>query len=221
MRHSLRLALVAGLAIAGLAAFTAEVPPETVVLEGASHSITIRYLEDSGDYRRAQVSFQPARRGERPAWRGEARSFRLLGTGTLSRRERSRFERAGLTTTHILSSGFGSDVVMVAPSPRTLYGVDVTPMRGAIHRFVVPGMSSRGGDGDTDEPPPATPPKEDPPADPPSDPDPDPDPDPPADDEECADFWDCIPVDTPPVFENPFGYTSPPSRSGRTVSFTF
>ncbi|MGB3543509.1 hypothetical protein, partial [Rubrivirga sp.] len=156
MKRLLALALAGGLAVSGLTAFTptAPVPNDVLVLEGASHSVTIEYLERRGDYRRANVTVQPVRRGDRPAWSGEARSFRLVGNGTLSRADRSRFSRAGISTTQILSSGFGSNVVMVAPSPQTLVGIAVTPARGRTVGFAIPPMSSRGGDGDTDEPPP-------------------------------------------------------------------
>lgn len=212
MRHSIRFALVAALGVAGLAAFTADVPPETVVLEGASHSVTIEYLEDSGDYRRAQVTVQPVRGGDRPAWRGEARSFQLVGSGTLSRRDRARFSRTGISTTHILSSGFGNTVVMVAPSRQTLAGIVVTTTRGAAIGFALPGRggeSSR--DGDPDEPPPEEP-KPDP------EPEPEPDPDPPGDDfDNCPspNPWDCVPIDRWP------GPSGALTGNDRAVSFTF
>ena len=201
-------ALFAALATAGLAAFTTPhpTPPETVVLESASHSITIEYLDTRGDYRRAKVTLQPIRGGDRPQWDGEVHSFRLVGRGPMSREDAERFRAAGLSTAQILSSGHVGEV-MVAPSRTTLLGLLIlSGTTQKIAAFAIPGrVSGYDDDPSEDTDPPDTPE--------PQDPRPEPDPD--TDDwcEESGYGDDCI--------GNPFEFTSRMTGNDRSVTFTF
>ena len=199
----LTLSLTAlGVVLLGLSAFAApSSPSEVVTLSGASHSLTIEYLDNRGDYRRAKVTIQPIRNGERPRWRGEIASFRLVGNRPLSREDAERFHQSGISTSQILSSGHVGEV-MVAPSRSTLVGVVMRTERGERVAFAIPGRVSGYSDDD---------PAEDTDTPTPQDPQPDPD-----TDDWCEEHGygdDCI--------GNPFEFTSRMTGNDRSVAFTF
>ena len=88
----LALALAATLAIG---AAPADAPPDEVTFTSATHTVSIRYLETRGLYRRAQLKIEPVNSRAPAPWRGSLRSVYIEGLRDAPPRDVARAREAG------------------------------------------------------------------------------------------------------------------------------